>query len=94
MIDELCLQFTHYEEIEGLNLLNYLFYVIMLWLHISFLKGNQSLNEAICRKWSLQQMEEFAVQVRFLLYDETKQHDQIKKYCEVFLDIHKVSSWM
>ena len=57
-----------------------------------FLKENQSLNEAICRKWSLQQMEEFAMQVRFLLYEETKQHDQIKKYCEVFLDIHKVSS--
>ena len=59
-------------------------------MHISFLK--ESLNEAICRKWSLQQMEEFAVQVRFLLYEETKQHDQIKKYCEVYLGIHKVSS--
>ena len=64
----------------------------MLSLHISFLKENQSLNEAICRKWSLQQMEEFAMQVRFLLYEETTQHDQIKKYCEVFLGINKVSS--
>ena len=72
------------QYVEGLTHC-YINLYLLLWKPIE----RQYQTKSILQRWSLQQVEEFSVQVKFMQHEVVEQKD----YCKIFLCIYEVTTF-